>query len=158
ARPAARTARRDRRRRPAADRAGEDAGRVAAGNCGPARLRSPHLGAQVAGDRSCLGARGRGVSASTWNDLPLERLLKINEVCNRFERALQAAEAVRVEDFLPEVIEADRPILESEMEAIQAAHGQQSDEPPPKEIGEYLVEAELGRGGMGRVYRGVHRT
>ncbi len=98
------------------------------------------------------------MSPSTLNEVPLERLLKINDACNRFERALQAGAEVRVEEFLTEVIEADRLILRAELDAIQGERRETFENRPPAEIGEYLVEEELGRGGMGQVRRAVHRT
>jgi formylglycine-generating enzyme required for sulfatase activity/tRNA A-37 threonylcarbamoyl transferase component Bud32 len=95
---------------------------------------------------------------STLNEVPLDRLLKINDACNRFERALQAGAEVRVEEFLTEVVEADRLILRAELDAIRGERQQSFENKPPAEIGEYLVEEELGRGGMGQVRRAVHRT
>ena len=98
------------------------------------------------------------MSASSLNEVPLERLLKINDVCNRFERALKEGDASCVDEFLTEVIEADRAILRAELEAIRTANGERGEDGLPTEIGEYIVEGELGRGGMGRVCRAVHRT
>jgi len=98
------------------------------------------------------------MSASTINELPLERLLKINDVCNRFERAMQAGDVSRLDEFLTEVIETDRLLLRAELEAIRGARQEQQANRPPTELGDYLVEEELGRGGMGQVCRAVHRT
>jgi eukaryotic-like serine/threonine-protein kinase len=90
--------------------------------------------------------------------LPLDRLLKANEACNRFERALKDGAAARLEDFLPLVAEEDRPLLRAELEAIVADRKGRAEDQPPREVGEYELQGELGRGGMGRVYRAVHRT
>src|SRR5262245_11083977 len=91
------------------------------------------------------------MSASLFERLPLDRLLKANELCNRFESALQSGVPVCVEEFLTEVVEEDRPVLRSELEAILNDCKNQAQ--LPRKIGAYAVEGELGRGGMGVVYR-----
>ncbi len=98
------------------------------------------------------------MSSSPFGQIPLDRLLKANDVCNRFERALLSGAAASIDAFSTEVIEEDRLTVRAELEAILNEHATGDDDGPPREIGEYVLEEELGRGAMGRVYRAVHRT
>jgi formylglycine-generating enzyme required for sulfatase activity/tRNA A-37 threonylcarbamoyl transferase component Bud32 len=79
-------------------------------------------------------------------------------VCNVFVCALRANGAVTIDEFLTGIIADDRPFVRAELEAILRERAGQPDDAPPAEIGEYVLEGEIGRGAMGRVCRAVHRT
>ena len=98
------------------------------------------------------------MSDSPFAHLPVERLLQANAACNRFERALRAGGAIAVDEFLDGVHDEDRPLVRAELEAILLESAGGPEDGPPREIGEYVLEGELGRGAMSRVFRAVHRT
>src|SRR5207244_1328906 len=55
--------------------------------------------------------------------LPLEAARRVDRVCDRFERACQAGRRPRVEDFLAEVGEPERPALYAELLLLDGRYG-----------------------------------
>jgi WD40 repeat protein/tetratricopeptide (TPR) repeat protein/tRNA A-37 threonylcarbamoyl transferase component Bud32 len=70
-------------------------------------------------------------------DRPLRPSERIDEVCDRFEAAWRAGQAPRIEDYLAQADEADRPALLGELVALECELRRRRDE--QAELGEYLA-------------------
>lgn len=151
------------------------------------------------------------MSGSSFDSLPEDVLLQINQLCNRFEAACQESpgQTPRIDDWLADVDSEFRPAAIEELLPVEIAYRRQSgdacdleelrqrfsdtdpawlrgllggatvvlgsrDETPlttvarpgdepngatevPDRIGDYDLQELIGQGGMGAVYRAVHR-
>lgn len=87
-------------------------------------------------------------------DAALPELVAIDLEC-RTRRGL----AVEADDYLRRFPELSRPWVDRQFEVLTDI-GNANNEPEipvPDSIGDYQLREELGRGGMGRVFKGVHR-
>jgi serine/threonine protein kinase/formylglycine-generating enzyme required for sulfatase activity len=87
--------------------------------------------------------------------LPPSRVDRIEGICDRFENAWQAGQRPRIEDYLSEVSEPDRPLLLRQLLKLELAYRRQAGE--SLAVGDYLrrfldraetVLAVFGEGGM----------
>jgi hypothetical protein len=65
---------------------------------------------------------------------PLSQSQRVDRVCNRFEKAWQAEQRPRIEDYLCDLPEADRPFLLRELLGLELAYRRRAHESP--ELGE----------------------
>jgi hypothetical protein len=60
-----------------------------------------------------------GLTAPGLGDRPLRTSERIDEVCDRFEAAWRAGQAPRIDDYLDQTQELDRPALRDELLALE---------------------------------------
>jgi tRNA A-37 threonylcarbamoyl transferase component Bud32 len=110
--------------------------------------------------------------------LPPDVALRLDQVCDRFKAAWDAGTPPRLEDYLGDVAEPDRPALLRELIPLDVHFRQQQGEKPtapeyqarfpwaalgwlgrelgeagPAQAGRYQLFEEIGRGGMGKVHK-----
>jgi serine/threonine-protein kinase len=110
-----------------------------------------------------------------YDALPSTAAGRVDQVCHRFEDAWQAGQEPRLEDYLTQVPESDRPALRAELALLERHYRQRAagtpaassdtatvDQPHapllhvPATVGKYRVVERLGGGGQADVFRAVH--
>src|SRR5262249_20329602 len=108
-----------RRRDAPPDRPAADGGLFRSGDRGAARMRPADRRSQARADPQDLAAGGGAVTddvlASTPRSLPLTLAGQIDRACDRFEDDWKAGRRPRIEAYLADAAEPDRPVLLREL-------------------------------------------
>jgi serine/threonine-protein kinase len=61
-------------------------------------------------------------SLPSWTALPVATVRRLEKLCSRFENAWKTGSPPRIEDYLEEVVEAERPFLVRELLALELVY------------------------------------